>query len=71
MAWLCVNGMGEEYIFQERPATVRCVSMDYFAPSKFVCSDWKGGVLLPRGSIKKLIGRELTFNDGPVELKEE
>lgn len=24
---------------------------------------------LPKGSIKKLIGRELTWNDEPVELK--
>lgn len=26
---------------------------------------------LPKGSIKKLIGRELNWNDEPVELKEE
>lgn len=26
---------------------------------------------LPKGSIKKLIGRELSWNDEPVELKEE
>ena len=26
-------------------------------------------VELPKGSIKKLIGRELTWNDEPVELK--
>ena len=29
--------------------------------------DW---VDLPKGSIKKLIGRELSWNDEPVELKE-
>ena len=26
-------------------------------------------IQLPQGSIKKLIGRELTWNDEPVELK--
>lgn len=26
---------------------------------------------LPKGSTKKLIGRELTWDDEPVELKEE
>ena len=26
---------------------------------------------LPKGSIKRLIGRELTWSDDPVELKEE
>ena len=29
------------------------------------------GIDLPKGSIRKLIGRELTFKDEPVELKEE
>lgn len=29
--------------------------------------DW---VSLPKGSIKKLIGRELSWEDEPVELKE-
>lgn len=28
-------------------------------------------VELPKGSIKKLIGRDLTWEDEPVELKEE
>ena len=29
------------------------------------------GFQLPKGSIKKLIGKELTWKDEPVELKEE
>lgn len=29
------------------------------------------GFLLPNGSIKKFIGRELNWNDEPVKLKEE
>lgn len=28
-------------------------------------------IRLPKGSIRKLIGRELTWEDEPVELKEE
>jgi len=28
-------------------------------------------MVLPKGSIKKLIGRELSWNDEPVELKGE
>ena len=31
----------------------------------------EGAIILPKGSIKKLIGRELTWEDNPVELKEE
>lgn len=29
----------------------------------------EGCIVLPKGSIKKLIGRELTWEDEPVELK--
>lgn len=29
----------------------------------------EGAIILPRGSIKKLIGRELTWKDEPVKLK--
>lgn len=27
------------------------------------------GVVLPKGSIKKLIGKDLTWNDGPTEVE--
>lgn len=31
----------------------------------------EGAIVLPKGSVKKLIGKELTWEDEPVELKEE
>lgn len=31
----------------------------------------EGAIILPKGSIKKLIGRDLTWKDDAVELKEE
>ena len=31
----------------------------------------EGAIKLPKGTIKKLIGRDLSWNDEPVELKEE
>ena len=31
----------------------------------------EGAIKLPKGSIKKLIGRDLNWNDEPVELEEE
>ena len=34
----------------------------FYSDNKMMC--------IPRGSIKKLIGRELTWKDEPVELKE-
>lgn len=30
----------------------------------------EGGIILPKGSIEKLIGRKLTWKNEPVELKE-
>lgn len=59
MAWVVVDKIGEELISQTEPFRIR----DY----------WIGVSIfhLPNGSIKKLIGRELSFSDEPVELKEE
>ena len=31
----------------------------------------EGAIKLPKGTIKKLIGRDLSWEDNPVELKEE
>ena len=58
MAWVAVNMYGEEYIFNAQPFR-----------GKYLWACTKRGFQLPQGSIKKLIGRELTWNDEPVELK--
>lgn len=57
MAWVVVDKIGEELISRTEPFRVR-----YY---------WIGYSIfhLPKGSIKKLIGRDLTFDDEPVELK--
>ena len=57
IAWVAVDKIGEELISQTQPFRVR----DY----------WIGYSIfhLPKGSIKKLIGRELTSKDEPIELK--
>lgn len=61
MAWLCVNRFQSECIFSEKPIR-----------DKFI---WKGNgtlstgfVILPKGSIEKLIGRELEWSNEPVEI---
>jgi hypothetical protein len=57
MAWLAVDENGTEGIYQCQPEKLSCewgLAGDY--------------VVLPKGTIKKLIGRELTWNDEPVEL---
>lgn len=59
MPWLVVDKIGEELISRTEPFRVG----DY----------WIGYSIfrLPKGSIKKLIGKELSWKDEPVELKEE
>lgn len=61
MAYVAVNKCGTEYIFPERPFRLM--------------ESWTGirmnttSIALPKGSIEKLIGRALTWEDAPVKLK--
>ena len=61
MAWLAVDKDSDEYIYYNKP-TREC--------NEYWCDDrpWANDIQLPKGSIKKLIGRELTWNDEPVEI---
>lgn len=65
MAWVAVDKGGRECIYQFRPVK-REIYIDFIP--RYEYSMW---LVLPKGSIKKLIGRELTWEDKPVELKEE
>lgn len=58
MAWVCVNKNNSEVIHMEEPEKRQ--------------ETWWCGIPfieLPKGSIKKLIGRELNWSDEPVKLK--
>ena len=66
MAWVAVDKNGDENIFANEPYRERDeLWWDIFD----VCSDTWSEIALPKGSIKKLIGRDLTWEDEPVELK--
>lgn len=80
MAFVTVNKSGRECVFNEKPIR----KGDFWHPSVIgqtcTLNDWgdeeyedldDDWVDLPKGSIKKLIGRELSWSDEPVELKEE
>lgn len=59
MAWLVKDGRDNtEWIFEYKPER----ASDFWY-------DTGDCVELPKGSIKKLIGRDLTWDDDPVELK--
>lgn len=64
MAWLAVGKDGSEFICSTEPYRdiddLWCVE---YTPESNI-------VQLPKGSIEKLIGRNLTWNDEPVELKD-
>lgn len=61
MAWVCVGFNGEERVCQSKPTRYG----DRYWMMNPICNDSVG---LPKGTIKKLIGRELSFTDEPVEL---
>lgn len=62
MAWVTVTYDGVEVISSERPT--KLFRMLFGKPKNRM-------IALPKGSIKKLIGRKLKWEDEPVELKEE
>ena len=62
-AWLCVSYVGMELMFASKPHKIDSSWQDNNGCCK--CLE------LPKGSIKKLIGRELSWKDEPVELKRE
>lgn len=75
MAWVACGMYGEEFIFDYKPYRT-CV----YTSNDEKINHWRGFAEgryidepkeLPKGSIKKLIGRELTWDNEPVELKEE
>lgn len=68
MAWVAVNADGKEFLFIKKPYRSGYEEYEYWNPTY---SSIGGCILIPHGSIKKLIGRELSWDDEPVELKEE
>ena len=57
MAWLAVDKDGDEYVYDSEPLRDDTLFTNY---GKYV--------ELPKGSIKKLIGKPLTWDDEPVEI---
>ena len=76
MAWVCVGYSGEELIFSNKPHRKICknvfrIDYDDIIDRYWIDNKYCSYLNLPKGSIKRLIGRELTWSDDPVELKEE
>lgn len=66
MAWLAVDKDGSEYIYENEP-----IRDDYsFIPidDGLIWDDYPF-IELPKGTIEKILGRKLTFDDGAVNIK--
>ena len=66
MAWLATDKNGSEYIYSHKPVKGKKEWNNDTKTLGSFCSS----ISLPPGSIAKLIGRDLTWEDEPVELKE-
>ncbi len=64
MAWVSYDNVNEEMIWSHKPK--RSKGLGGMWVKRENTFNWFS---LPKGSIKKLIGRELDWNDKPVELK--
>ena len=70
MAWVAVHKNEKEGIFSYKPT--RGGELDFWYDEQY-----DGGIFydteisLPKGTIKKLIGKDLTWEDNPVEIKED
>ena len=65
MVWLATDKDGDECIYASRPSRDKNT---WYTPASY--EDDSGYFMyIPKGSIKKLIGKDLTFDDEPVELE--
>lgn len=71
MAWVAVHKNGKEGIFANKPSKGAKLEWWYDEQEDDAGVLYDTEIPLPKGSIKKLIGRDLTWEDEPVELKEE
>lgn len=61
MSYLATDKSGEEYIFETIPYRHLMIDM-WISKGAYIS--------IPKGSIEKLIGKKLTWEDEPVELTE-
>lgn len=66
MVWFAVDKDGSEYIYDNKPERID----SYWGIQESKIGEPIGVlILLPKGTIKKIIGKELTWDDEPVYIK--
>lgn len=70
--WVAVDKNNNEHMFHKRPVPVDgkyyVDKITYGEVRAYTTSADDYSILLPSGTIEKIIGRKLTFADGPVKL---
>lgn len=69
MAWLAVDKIGRETIHDNKPefdSFEWCDIIELYAEGE--CINHYATIDLPKGTIKKMIGRDLTFEESPIEI---
>lgn len=66
MAWLAIDLDNDEYIFDNKPYLDEQYQVYTDADEDYGLQDTS--IQLPEGMIEKMLGRKLTFEDGPVEI---
>lgn len=71
MAYVSVDVIGGEWIHANEPK----LNMKYGMYTDEIYESWNGQggksvyhIELPKGTIEKIIGEKLSFNDGPVKI---
>ena len=69
MAFLAVDKNGQQVIFINKPKRDK---EGYWYDPIYMCGSFShfSNIQLPKGSIEKLTGRKLTWNNNPLKLKE-
>ena len=73
MAYIAVDKSGRESIFSRKPRRVYSwgsTKVGVWTDERFTPSIWRQEtrITIPRGSVEKLIGKKLTWDDEPVKL---
>ena len=74
MAWVACGMYGEEFVFVNKPHRRISKNVFFFDENDIYKHEWiddkyYGRINLPKGSIKKLIEKELSWDNESVELK--
>jgi hypothetical protein len=72
-SWVCVDGHGDERIFPYKPyRDFPNMNLEVMWGQRWttgsIDTKFKEGILLPKGTIKHLIGKTMAYSDEPIKI---